>query len=256
MEMTVVIAAVAMFVALGLPAIHALINSFQTEAGTRAMISAALSSARALAAKEQRYAGIRFQKAYNLANPLKAPQYMVFIVHDFDRTGLVSGFRAADGSEPMKLPDTVGAMDLRYRPDLLAAGDGFIDIKDGDTELSNASVLTDTTTFSIIFSPSGKMVIHEVQTRNKHGKGDFVSYGPSTDDVFNKKAEVDAGVAMFYQDDYPALGLNNEPSRNSFIIYDRVKFKDAYKSGRAWSDYLHTLERIYINPYTGTIINR
>ena len=255
MEMTVVVAAVAMFVALGLPAIHALINSFQTEAGTRAMIGAALSSARALAAKEQRYAGIRFQKAYQPTDPLKAPQYMVFIVHEEPRKmgNLTIGFRAADGLEPIKLPDTVGVMDFRING---------IDQVNSDATIQNDDYVIDTSAFSIIFSPSGKMVIHEVRVRNRDGKTTGTETATvSMDDIFNTLSKVTDPVnptGMFVQDDaYPKFpGLAQEPSRNSFVIYDRVKFKDAYKSGRAWSDYLHTLERIYINPYTGTIINR
>ena len=75
-EMTVVIASVALLVGLGLPAIRAFHDSFESRSGARSMISAALASARAIAAKEQRYAGIRFQKAYHPQGPLEADQYM------------------------------------------------------------------------------------------------------------------------------------------------------------------------------------
>ena len=79
-EMVVVIAIIALLVGFGVPAGRTFINSFETESGTRSMISAALASARAVAAREQKYAGIRFQKAYDPAGLLKAPQYMIFIV--------------------------------------------------------------------------------------------------------------------------------------------------------------------------------
>jgi hypothetical protein len=116
----------------------------------------------------------------------------------------------------------------------------------------------DVTTFSIIFSPSGKLAIHGVRVRNRDGRTDDTS----NDDVFNTKNNVDAGIGMFYQDDYFStawtdLSLGPEPSRNSFVIIDEMdKFEQAYGSGRAWSDYLaqKALDRIYINSYTGTMI--
>lgn len=264
-EMTVVIAAIVLLGSFGLPAVRSFLDSFESGTGTRSVISAAMASARAVAAKEQRYAGIRFQKAYHPDGPLKAGQYMVFIVYDFDKTGLVSGFRAVEGLEPIKLPDSVGVMDMRYRPDLLSPpGDGFID---NDVEISNLDMLRDTTAFSIIFSPSGKLVIHDVQVRNRDGYVDSAgNTNISYDDIFNKKAQVEAGIGMFYQDDFfgvwwspfPNLGLGPEESRRSFIIYDRLEFKRAYDRGQAYSGYLVKLvpEMIYINPYTGIMIEK
>ena len=59
---------------------------------------------------------------------------------------------------------------------------------------------------------------------------------------------------MFIQDDYLVLGLDEEPSRNNFIIYEQKEFKRAYENGQAWSGYLRGLEPLYINAYMGTII--
>ena len=204
------------------------------------------------------------------------------------------GFRAVPGLKPIKLPDSVGVMDLKivtnrnnsssYKeiqlddPTLPAAvADGWINESRG---------LTDTTTFSIIFSPSGKMVVHRVQVRNRNGIPDTKAElgNTSYDDVFNKKGDVDKRspelvlmgmgneIGMFYQDDYfgvlntpnypglgsyPDLGLGPEYSRNSFIIYDKKEFTQAYQKGQAYSGYLYRLvpETIHINPYTGTIIS-
>ena len=61
MEQTVVVACIAALVVLGLPAVRTFVKSFESQGSTKAMISAALASARAVAAKEQHYAGIRFQ---------------------------------------------------------------------------------------------------------------------------------------------------------------------------------------------------
>jgi len=270
-ELAVVIAVMALLAGLALPAARMIIGSFESGDGARSMISAALASARALAAARDSYVGIRFQKAYNPdavdpLNPLTAPQYMIFIEKDADPepngTGLANGFRAIEGCKPIKLPDSIGVMDLTLVARSTTLTEEAIDT---DAQIDTLEELRDTTTFSIIFSPSGKLLIHEVRIRNRNGRMDSSS-ARSLDDVFNTKAQVDAGIAIFYQDDYwgaawsgfPNLGLGPEYSRNSFVIYDRDKFARAYKAGKAWSDYLAALtaETIYLNPYTGTIISK
>jgi len=244
MEEAVVIAVIAMLVVFGLPAVRALFRSIESEGGAKAMISAALSSGRAIAAKEQHYAGIRFQNKYQQDG--KGCQYMIFIVHDFDKTDLANGFRAVEGLQPIKLPDSVGVMDLKLgspNPD---------QIVDGDDKINEDWEVADTTAFSILFSPSGKLVIHDVQVRNRDGE----TNNNSKDDIFNTKFNVeDKKTAMFYQDDYPSDGFDKEPSRNSFRIYDMGIFEKVDKDSR-YNDYLRDLEVIYINPYTGTMIEK
>ncbi|MFQ6034834.1 MAG: hypothetical protein ACE5NM_03175 [Sedimentisphaerales bacterium] len=253
--MTVVIMTIVLLVGLGLPAVRALLDSFESQSGATSMIGAALASARALAAQNQRYAGIRFQKTNQTPEPLEAAQYMIFIMQDPDM--MAYGFRAVPGLKPIKLPETIGVMDLRIRtnPNPKYAGDVPIDT---DSKIEQPSKLQDTTSFSVIFSPSGKLVIHNVRVRNRDGYPDTASNTDvSSDDVFNKKAQVDAGLAMFYQDDYADLGLGTEASRSSFVVYEKEKFIRAFNRKRAWSEYLVKLvpETIYINPYTGTIIS-
>jgi hypothetical protein len=253
--MTVVIGIAALMVALTLPAANMLFNSFESESGAKSMISAALASARAIAAKEQHYAGIRFQKRYdpNSPDPLNASQYMIFIVHDFNRTGLANGFRAVEGIQPIKLPDSIGVMDLLYDP---ALGGATPDISFADTD-----VLRDTTTFSIVFSPSGKLVIHYVRARNRDGCPIYTSppIDNSQDDVFNTLKMITQSVnpaGMFYQDDTTSpLGLREESSRNSFYIYETKKLKQVPYDNR-WTNYLIRLKPVYINPYTGTIVEQ
>jgi hypothetical protein len=264
--MTVVVASIVLLAAIGVPAVRVFIHSFESESGTKNMISAAFASARAMAAQKQRYVGIRFQKEYNRnasdpLDPLTAPQYMIFIVHDPasepNGTGLANGFRAVEGLKPIKLPDSVGVMDLRLRTKLDPADSGDIPIDD-NAKIDGPSEVRDTTTFSVVFSPSGKLVIHEVRVRNRNGKTDDTS----KDDVFNTLTKITAPVnpaGMFIQDDDTSLGLGQEYSRNSFIIYDTKEFTQAYKKipPQAYSGYLYRLipQAIYINPYTGTIIS-
>lgn len=261
-ETVVVVASVAILAVFGTPAINALLKSFESVGGTRSMISAALASARAIAAKEQRYAGIRFQQ------DLKGHQYIIFIVHDFDKTGLAPGFRAVEGIEPIKLPDSVGVMDLMVRTDPGNAKKTDCEsIEVGDLDgASNLDpygygkniYIMDTTSFSIVFSPSGKLVVHDVRVRNKDGVPKPANPHESMDYIFNSIDNINQyKVGMFIQDDYAELGLGAEPSRSKFVIYDKSEFENMDKDER-WN-YLQELsdnEMIHINAYTGTIIEK
>ena len=258
-ELLAVIAVIVVLAAIGVPAAKQILNSFESSAHVKHFISAALASARAIAVREQAYAGVRFQQ------DLAGNQYMIFIVNDPDSapdgTGLANGFCPVGGYKAMKLSENVGLMDLRIRMNYEDASDPLdesIRVVGNDVE-SNLNIddpceLTDTTTFSIVFSPAGKLVIHEVRTRNRHGYRE-TSDSTSDDQVFNKMVRVDSGLAMFYQDDYANLGLGQEPSRNHFVVYDKNEFGSVRTDSR-WTDYLQYLEVVYVSPYTGQIINK
>jgi prepilin-type N-terminal cleavage/methylation domain-containing protein len=264
-EMTVVIAIIALLTAIGLPAVRALLNSFQTQSGAENLIGASLSTARAIAAKEQHYAGIRLQQDST------GNQYIVFIVHDYEKTGLSPGFRAIEGVKPIKLPESSRIMDLRVRtnhginpinaadPLDLPLAAGHLD----DTNPLNLGpdlenvYITDISSFSIVFSPAGKLVVRDVRLRNKDG-----AYRPdnsipaqlSTDDVFNSPENIaNFNIGKFVQDDYAELGLGAEPSRNRFVICDMTQFDKLNAMERF--GYLSGLAPVHINPYTGTIIS-
>ena len=226
-EMTLVVATIALLVGFGLPAVRSLIHSFESQDGTRTMISAALNSARAIAVKHQRYAGVRFQKKCISQDPddpldrvAEAPQYMIFIIHEEpSKMGdLTIGFRAMEGLEPVKLPETIGVIDLSE--------------VEGDDDIDDDVELNDATAFSIIFSPAGKLVVHDVRTRNRDGvyrpQRDGDDDEESLDDIFNSVENIipgsgsgDERTGAFIQDDYnddPDLGLHEEASRRSFVI--------------------------------------
>ncbi len=263
-EMTTVVAIVALLTAFAIPVMHTFFDSLGSAGSVKGMISAALASARAIAAKEQRYVGVRFQR------DLEGHQYMVFVIQDSDIGAYF--FRAVEGIQPVKLPDNIGVMDLTIVTDRRTGTLNYNEIRLDDPFLTAAQrniyidedfELTDITAFSIIFSPTGKMVIHEIRIRNRDGERDTLANinNNSYDDVFNKKLVVDDDNAMFYQDDYylgydsnPELGLGPELSRRSFVIYDKVQFGKV-DPNRRWTDYLRTLDIIYINPYTGTIVS-
>lgn len=264
-EMVVVISIISLLVAFGLPVVRAIHESFESKTGGKSMISAALSSARAIAATHQRYAGIRFQ------NDSDGHQYMIFIIHDFEKTGLNPGFRAVENLKPIKLPETLGVMDLTVRTN---HGTNWTDAEDATDEPLNATYLndtnpqnlgpdqknryiTDTSTFSIIFSPSGKLVMRDVRVRNRDGiyqPNNGTTNKVSMDSIFNSPVNITTkGIGKFIQDDYAELGLGAESSRNGFVIYDKIRFNELDANERY--KYLSSLESVYINPYTGTIIS-
>ena len=275
-ETTLVVATIALLVGLALPAVRAMVDAFQSEGGTKSIIHAALNAARTMALTHQRYVGVRFQKACISNDPcdplkgeLNTPQYMIFIMQDEPKNmgGLGNGFRAMEGHEPIKLPDTIGVMEPdRRKTDMV----GF----------KIAGALTDATTFSIVFAPSGKLVVHEVRVRNRDGvylpRNDPGSAKVSHDDVFNSIENICRyKEGMFIQDDYskwnrlssapaeaPEFGLGREDSVTSFFVYDistlRSMLQKRSQIEPAVIEYLNglrTSKSVYVSPYTGDLIS-
>ncbi|HEG42823.1 MAG TPA: prepilin-type N-terminal cleavage/methylation domain-containing protein [Phycisphaerales bacterium] len=252
-ELLVVIAIVALLVGIGLPAAKVLTESFVSSKWTVMIVGAALSNARGIAGNEGKYAGVRFQQ------DAEGNQYMIFIIHSpGDTVAEYDGFRAVQGRKPVRLPVNAGVMDMRIRTNLGDAKDPSDEPVISDNEINEDVEIADTTTFSIIFSEAGKMVVHDVQVRNRHGRA--MGDDSSTDDVFNTQTNVDdlnhpamLYPAMFYQDDYPGVGFGQEPSRQSFVIYDK-KILAGLDPASRFSSYLQNLKVIYVNPYTGDLI--
>jgi prepilin-type N-terminal cleavage/methylation domain-containing protein len=266
-ELLVVVTIITMLTALGLPAFRALSTAFESGDSVERMINSTLAAARAMAIQDQRYVGVRFQKAFD-ADPLRASQYMILIERDALSTGIESGFKAVQGLKPVKLPDSVGVMDLnvatekrnRTWPEQSQYLSIDLESDDPDGLLDEASELWDVTTFSMVFSPQGHLVVHGVRVRNNAGTVDSDT-SVSQDDVFNTLGQVQAGVAQFCQDDYfdedgsaVVSGVGPEASRLSFVIYQTAPLRDAFNQGVAWTGYLHTSERRYGNRYTGALI--
>lgn len=236
---------VVLLAAISMPALRALLNSMSSTGSCEAMISAALSNTRAIAMREQRYAGVRFQMEGSQNTPgwpFNADQYMIFIIHDNQGTGLANGFRVVNGFKPIRLPDNVRVTDLTLGTNPLQAVD--------DTVINDNNLFNDISTFSIVFSPQGNLVVHDVRVKEISNSGD----------VFNTDTNINATskVGMFYQDSSDGrLGLKEEQSRREFIIYEQDKFRNAFNQGKAYSGYLIQLQLnpIYLNPYTGAIIS-
>lgn len=268
-EMTLVIATMAIMVGLAVPAIRSLVRSFHSEGGAVSMVNAALNSARTMAVSRQRYVGVRFQKLCTSTDPtdplkglIDAPQYMVFIVHEEMKNDgdVADGFRAMEGMEPVKLPSGMAVLELTRIAQ--------------DADLDDPIELSDATTFSIVFSPSGKLVVHNVRVRNQDGiarpNNAAGAAKTSRDDVFNSVENICRdGQGMFIQDDYSRrknpkqtvdsldYGLQEEPSCTSFVICELPRLRAVYLAKTAWTDYLSHLatRAYYVSPYTGELIS-
>ena len=270
-ELLVAVAVIMVLAGIAVPTVKLLVGAFESPKSIKNLVGAALANARAMAIRDSSYVGVRFQRAYdpqNPANPLKWPQYMVFITQD-EAIGAY-GFRAIKGRRPIKLPASMGVMDMTI-VNRVYVSQGNIDMPDEsidiDTEINDDDELADTTTFSIVFSPAGKLSTHRVRVRNRDGYPDTAAARDSLDDVFNKKSRVEDVAdprGMFYQDDYfttawgqhrVEMGYGPEMSRNAFYIYDRNIFVNINADSR-WTDYLSSVEAVYISPYTGEIINK
>jgi hypothetical protein len=272
-EMTLVLGTMVLLIGFAVPAVRSLTHSFQSEGAVKSMIDAALSSARAMAMSRQRYVGVRFQKlctSADPADPLKglvdAPQYMIFIMSEEPQKigGLRNGFRAVDGLDPIKLPATVGVMDLNSGSWVGIAG-----------QLDWA--LADATTFSIVFAPSGRLLVHNVRVRNRQGKyqpnNSPASGNVAHDDIFNSPENICLyHEGRFVQDDYSPRkgssptgqvvewGYGEERSVTRFVIYDTATLRSLYRPGAEMgvlSEYLDGVRAdkcVYVSGYTGHLI--
>ena len=244
--------------------IRAAMDAFESRDNVQGLISSAIANAKALAAKEGKLAGIRFQKIYDPSGVENASQYMIFIVSDAESASNLTASRmfvAAKGKRAIKLPDSIGVMDLRLGfPQ--GSHDEYINT---DNEIATTQYLSDTTTFSIIFNPTGKLISIPVNVRNRDGEAS--GNLDSLDELFNtfdKITQPDSGSVVnrsgiFLQDgnangdDESQQGIKEELGRSSFIIYDREILNKTDENKR-WSEYLNKLPVIYLNSYTSELV--
>ena len=252
-EMLVVVTIAGILAGLAVPSVKQVIKSFESSDRLPGMIGAALSNAKAIAAEKQKYAGIRFQR--NEAGD----QYMVFIIKDEKVGPWIPGnlgFRAIQGKNPIRLPRGGAAMDLQFKTDYTATHPYTTETSLDNTSLTDTfrnnllqqdNVLRDIQTFSVIFSPAGKLILNTL-------KVSYATYPLPTGDVGADVFNTD-GTAMFTHDENfnPIEGLQIESSRNNFYIINKNDF-NSVDPGSRWSDYLQHLEPYYINQFTGELI--
>ena len=235
-ELIVVMSIIGVLAGVGLPAVKQVIKSFESSDRVKDVVAAAMSNARARALARGKYTGIRFQR------DLEGNQYMVFIESDDTGSAPADGFRPVIGRNPIRLPKNGLVMDMHLRTAVNNATDPSYVALDSDAQIDTPQEVTDASTFCVIFSQAGKLVLRDVRIWKGAG------------DVFNIDTEVDMGNAMMYIDSYPNEGLGEETSRNHFVIVDKKLF-DAVPDAERWSSYLQYLKPVYVNPYSGEIID-
>ena len=206
-ELLVVVAIMALLLGISVPSAKKLLESFEGSSGARSLIDAALASARAIAVSQQRYAGIRFQQ------DSAGRQYLVFVIHDKQNTSLANGFRAVEGRKPMPLPKDIGVISEKYKTNV---------------ELAVQGNYTEVISCSVVFSPAGRFVIHDVRFKGK------MMLGTGT-------------ITLKDEKDYQSV--------NGFFIYDMKKLA-AVPSNNRWDGYLKNTEVEFVNPYTGQLVEK
>ena len=256
-EALVVVAIVALLLSVGIPAAKKLSESMESTDGVRNVVNAALCNARAIAIKEQKYAGVRFQFAAD------GRQYMVLVVYD-DNVGKGLGgagnigLRAVERRKPNALPKSVGVMDLVVKKRYPWLVHSKVGVQENQQQVGSDADLAphvagdikvvDATTFTILFSPAGKLVHHTLRVSYDVKSG--MALG--SDVFFNTTAD---GALLIDDDNAIPDGYQTEFSRKWFVIYNVEAFGNVSPTAR-WSGYLSTLERVFVNPHSGEIINR
>jgi prepilin-type N-terminal cleavage/methylation domain-containing protein len=235
-ELLVAMSIIGILAGIGLPAVKQVVKAFESSDRVRDAVGAAMSNARARALARGKYTGVRFQRNAD------GDQYMVFIEHDDTGSAPADGFRPVIGRNPIRLPRSGLVMDMNIRTDILNASNPAYLPLTTDAQIDTPQEIVDASTLCIIFSPAGKLVMHDV--RIWEGAGD----------VFNIDTEVDLGNAILYIDSYPADGLGEEVSRNHFVIVDKSKLNAAPVAER-YTSYFQHLKPVYVNPYTGELID-
>ena len=239
-ELLVIMSVMVILLAISIPAAKKLSESLENSAGTRSIIDAAMSNARAMAVHEGHYAGVRFQQ------DSAGGQYLILIIHDPNQTGLANGFCAVKGRKPTALPQNVGATGCRVQQDWknnkpddwdLASNPSMADTC-LNTNVSHVG-MNDATTFSIVFSPSGKFAIHLVR----------LAIPPS-------------GFRQDEPESPTPSGYQEENSVSGFRIYNKRELAKAQAikpTPKPWTAVptgLSNLDTEFVNPYTGELVKK
>ena len=233
-EMLVVMALMAAVLALVLPAYSLIIEGAKQSQMDNA-IKAALGAARTHAIKTQKYAGVRFQ--FDRDGWRKGRQYAVLIEKGTDLSNTYQ-FVAVPNIRPLTMPKGMGV--------IVESGVNF----DTDDEI------LDGTTFSILFSPRGKLSVLTVQMYRRD----------DNDTIFGNQAAVQSNpepgeppAPLLYYDNNSwdqtdsVSWAEYEPSMLGLYVFD-VATIGGMKPGERYDRYVSKLAPVLINRYTGSII--
>jgi len=248
-EMLVVIGIIALMIAATTPAVLALVKSNKLSAA-RNLIRSALVLAQAHAAQSQRYAGVRFQ--FDRDGWEKGQQYLVLIEKAAPGSATYE-YNAIPNTKPATLPMGIGVIALNA----VVASNSNLSNGNLDDDLDHAlGGLLNATTFSIIFSPTGQMVVKKVQALARDV--DDKTFGNQLDVDTIARAGDPPSPLLYYDNYVPVIDsvswCEYEPSTTGFYIYETQLMAECEPDFR-YDDYVEpALDPILINAYTGTII--
>jgi len=281
-ELLVTLAIAVIVGSIALPLVLSLNDALKGSANAQTIVSTAVQNARALAMKEGRYAGVRFQQDKD------GNQYAIYIVYgeagSDPANGLQYMYKVVEGRTPVQLPEGIAVTDMVVRTihnDTDTAStyrDGwFVNLQEshlrdaGNLDIEGKNInLTDTTSFSIVFDAKGQLakvpckmrcidVLPDTVGKSYYRPGDTAKYFSYTasfyslDKVFNGYEYFRLNKAKFIQDDYANLGLGGELSRVQFKIFDMGKYKSLDSSQKKY-DYLNAQPDVYVNQFTGKLM--
>jgi len=242
-EMLVVVAIMAIMLAMAVPSIPGMLRSNKM-ASAKNTIKSTLGQAQAYAAATQKYAGVRFQQANN------GRQYLVVIEHRGDYE-----FTAIPNAKPAALPVGIalisGVIDIISNDDL--KNDSLRNYDPDDPALCMENL----NTFSIIFSPTGQLVVKNVEVVSS-GIGRGMIFGTYNSTVLYLPSDGRYRLLSHDQTD-SADWCNNENSTAGLYFYE-VGAMGEVRAGLRYSEFINrhvgnnSVERIMINIYTGGVI--
>ena len=266
-----VVAIVVLLATLVMPAFTKMLQS-NRESTAKVMVRTLLARAQAHAVAHQKYAGVRFQ--FDSEGWEIGRQYMV-LIEKADVSG--NEYVAVADEKTVALPEGIGVLsaDVIDRNDFnysdLNLDDSDLTANEGDGEIFS---LNGAVTLSIVFSPTGQLVIKDVVTMPRQpyfdvdGNYVFDSTINHADRVFLDSSNVDR--ALLFCDGY--IWLNFEDSTSGFNgTYDPQPWLAAKESATGvylfdveamaevepdfrYSQYVQDLEPLLVNRYTGGLI--
>lgn len=245
-EMLLVISIVVMMLLVVTPAVPGMIRSHKMASAIN-QVRSALSLAQAYAAQHQKYAGIRFQQTND------GRQYLVMIVKDGYRA---SRYVAIPNAKPSPLSSGIGLISAEVdNPQSGGTRDNYLDNNAGVGDLE---CIEGARTFSIVFSPTGQLVVKYVEVQPERGHKIFGTQLATTRDTTDGFYRL---LSHDYDQDTSAPWCAGELSTTGLYIYEQNEMDEVDPSLR-YSEYIgqhgasDSVEQILINIYTGGIIDR
>ena len=211
-ELLVVIAIMSILIGITIRSVRMVSSKMASVDTVRTMVGTALTTSRTLAMAQQTHIGIHFSVSVDGTHLLSFIRDDNTYVEDTN----IRRYRVIVGNRNMvketSIPSNIGLLDMQVGGNKI----------DKDTDTNDPFKLLDTNTFSMVFSPAGKLVLR-----------------------FMWIVDADNNLEL----------LGPEVSRNCLYIYDKTTFEKVDVNNR-YTGYLQYLPPVLINYYTGKVINK